>query len=89
MESINKSISLHTSEDPEQNLLLDIHYELFDPILSCSNQEKLPLFFSTQMNEHFQKFKIWDLALSLCVVPKTLNFPEMIDWCASHYSIQN
>ena len=69
MEYVNKPISLHKSTNPEQKLLLDSHYEVFDPILSCSNQEKLPLFCSSQTNEHFQKFKIWDLALSLFVVP--------------------
>ena len=89
MESVNKSISLHKSIDPEQNILLDSHYEVFDPILSCSNQEKLPLFRSSQTNGHFQKFQIWDSTLSLCVVPQTFNFPEIIDWCTSHYSIQN
>lgn len=89
MESINKSIFLHKSTEPKQNLLLDIHYKVFDPILSCSHQEKLPLFYSSQMNEHFQKFKIWDLALSLCVVPQDFNFPKIIGWCASHYSVQN
>ena len=89
MEFVNKSISLHKSTDLEQNLLLHIHYEVFDPILSCYNQEKLPLFYSSQANEHFQKFKIRDSSLSLCVVPYTFNFPEIIDWCTSHYSIQN
>ena len=53
MESVNKSISLHKSIDPEQNALLDSHYEVFDPILSCSYQEKLPLFCSSENNEHF------------------------------------
>ena len=89
MESANKTISLGKSIDPEQNLLLDSHYEVFSPILCCSNQEKLPLLCSSQMNEYFQKFKIWDSTLSLYVVPQTFNFTEMIDWCASHYSIQN
>ena len=89
MEFVRKSISLHKSIDPEQNLLLDNHYQFFDPTLSCSNQEKLPLLCSSQMNEHFQKFKIWDSTLSLYVVPQTFNFPKMIDWNASHYSIQN
>jgi hypothetical protein len=89
MEYVTKSISLHKSEDPEQTFLLDCHYELFDLILSCSNREKLPHFCSSQTNEHFQRFKIWDSSLSLCVVPKTFNFPEIIDWCASHYSVQN
>ena len=89
MESVNKSISLHKSTDPEQNLLLHSHYEVFDPILSCSNKEKIPLLYSSQTNKYFQKYKIWDSSLSLCVVAQTFNFPELIDWCASHYSIQN
>lgn len=89
MEYVNKSISLHKYIDFEWNLLLDSHYEVFDLILSCSNQEKLPLFCSSQDNEYFQKYKIWDSTLSLCVVPQTFNFPELIDGCASYYSIQN
>ena len=78
MESVNKFVSLHKSEDPEQTLMLDSHYEVFDPILSCSDQEKLPHFCSSQTNNHFQKFKIWDSTLPLYVVPQTFNFPEII-----------
>ena len=79
MESVNKSISLQKSIDPEQNLLLDSHYEVFDPILSCSSKEKLPLFCSFQTDEHFQKFKICVSTLSLCVVPQTFNLLELIN----------
>jgi len=53
MESINQSFFLHKPEDPEQTLMLDNHYEVFDPILSCSNKEKLPSFCSSQTNVHF------------------------------------
>ena len=69
MESVNKVVSLHKSEDLEQTLPLDNDYEVFDPILSYSNQEKMPSFYSTQTNIHSQTFKIWDSALPLCVVP--------------------
>lgn len=37
MESVNKVVSLHKSEDPEQTLMLDNHNEVFDPIFSYSN----------------------------------------------------
>ena len=89
MEFVNKFVSLNKFKDPEKTLLLDNHYEVFDPILSCSNQEKLPYFCSSQINDHFQKLKIWDLSLLLCVVPQVFNLPKIIDWCASHYSMQN
>ena len=89
MKSVNKFVSLHKSKDPEHTLLLDSHYEVFYPILSCSNHEKLPYFCSSQPNDHFQKFKIWDSTLPLYVVPQVFNFLEIIDWCASHYFMQN
>ena len=89
MESINKVVSFHKYEDPEQTLLLDHHYKVFDPILSCLNQETLLSFCSTQWNVHFQKFKVWDSTLPLCVVPQVFNFPKIVGWCASHYSIKN
>ena len=78
MEYVNKFLYLHKSEDPEQTLLLDSHCEVFDAILSCSNEEKLPHFCSSQTNDHLQKFKIWDLALSLCVVPQFLIFLRLL-----------
>ena len=89
MESINKVVPLHKYEYPEQNLLLDHHYEVFYPNLSCSNKEKFSSFYLTQSNVHFQKFKVWDSTLPLCVVQQVFNFPEIVDWCASHYSVQN
>ena len=89
MESINNVVSLHKSKYPKQTLMLDNHYGVFDPVLSCSNQEKITSFSSTQTNIHFHKFKIWDSAFPLCVVPQVFNFPKTIDWCASHYFVQN
>ena len=89
MESVNKVVSLHKSEDPKQILLLDNHYEVFNPILSCSNQEKMTSLCSTQLNVHFQKFKVWDSTLPLYVIPQVFSFLDIIDWCASHYSVQN
>ena len=88
MDFVNKVVSLHKYEDPKQNLLLDYHYEVFDPILSCSNQENLSSFCSTQSNVYFQKFRVWESTLPLCVVPQVFNFHEIVNWCASHYSIQ-
>ena len=88
MESVNRVITLHKFVDHEQNILLDCHWEVYDPILTCSNQEKLPTLCSTQSDVYFQKFKVWDLCLPLCIVPQVFHFPELIDWCVAHYSIQ-
>ena len=38
MESINKVLTLHKFVDPEKNLVVDHHWEVYDPILTCSNQ---------------------------------------------------
>ena len=66
---------LHKMVDPEQNLLLDHHWEIYDPILFCSNQEQLPSYCSTQSNVYFQKFKVWELGMPLCIVPQVFHFP--------------
>ena len=75
MESINRVITLHKYADPEQNVLLDLHWQVYDPILACSNQEKLPTFCSTQSDVYFQKFKVWEFDLPLCIVPQVFHFP--------------
>lgn len=69
MESVNRFITIHKIVDLEQNLLLDHHWEVYDPILSCSNQEKLPTFCSTEYDVYFQKFKVWELGIPLCIIP--------------------
>lgn len=86
MESVNKVITLHKPIDSKKNLLLNHHYEIYDPILSCINQEKIPIFCLSQLDENFQKFKVWESGLLLCVVPQVFHFPEIIKWCVSHYS---
>ena len=88
MESVNKVISLHKYVDPKQNLLLNLYWEVYDPILTCSNQEKLPTFCSSQSDVYFPKFKVWESGLPHCIIPQVFHFPELIDWCVSHYSIQ-
>ena len=69
-------------------MLLDHHWEIYDPILSCSNQEHIPTFCSTQPNVYFQKFKFWESGLPLCIVPRVFHFPELIEWCVAHYAIE-
>ena len=58
MESVNIVVTLQKVVDPEQNLFLDHHWEIYDPILSCSNEEQLPTFCSTQFDVYFQKIKV-------------------------------
>ena len=58
MESHNQILSFHRIFDPDQTILLDQHWEMFDPILSCANQEILPAFFLNQTNEINMKFKV-------------------------------
>lgn len=45
MESINMALTMHHVNDPEQNLLVDQHWEVSDPILSCTNLQDLPVHF--------------------------------------------
>lgn len=51
MESINMALIVHRVNDPEQNLLIDQQWEVSDPILSCSNQEHLPVYFLSKPEE--------------------------------------
>ena len=88
MESVNRVINLHKSIDPKKKVLLDHHWKVHDPILTCSNQEKLPTFCSTQSNVYFQKFNVWESSPPLCIIPHAFHFPELIDWCVSHYLVQ-
>lgn len=43
--SINMDLTLHRVNDPEKNLLVDQQWEFFDPILSCTNLQDLPIHF--------------------------------------------
>ena len=56
--------------------------------MSCSNQEQLPTFCSTQSDVYFQKFKVWELGLPLCIIPQVVNFPKLVNWCFANYSVQ-
>lgn len=88
MESVNRVVTLHKYVDPEQNLLLDHHWEVYDPIFSCSNQEQLLTFHPTQSDVYFQKFKVWESGLPLCIVPQVFHFPNVIDWYVAQYLAQ-
>ena len=68
--------------------MLDSHWEVYDSILMCYNQEKLPTFCSAHFDVYFQKFKVWELGLPLCIVPQVFHFLEFINWCVAHYSVQ-
>ena len=45
------ALIVHRVNDPEQNLLIDQQWEVSDPILSCSNQEHLPVYFLSKPEE--------------------------------------
>lgn len=51
MESINMALTVHRVNDPEKNLLVDQQWGISDPILSCSNQELLPVHFLSHPEE--------------------------------------
>lgn len=84
MEACNRSLTIHRVSDPNQTNLLDQHWEIFDPILSCTNQQLLPTFFLNQSEEITSKLNIWEFGLTLCVVPQVFHFLEFIVWCAEH-----
>ena len=88
MDLVNRVITFHKYVHPEKNLLLDHHWEVYDPILTCPNQEKLLTFYSTQSDVYFQKFKVWESCLPLCIIPQVFHFLDLIDSCVSHYSFQ-
>ena len=58
MESHNQILIVHRIFDPNQTILLDQHWENFDPILSFANQELLPSFFLNQTDEITMNFKV-------------------------------
>lgn len=86
MESTNRDITIHRTTDPDQNLLLGQHWEIIDPILSCTNQELLHFFCLNQPNEIIHRFKGWESGLPLCIVPQVFHFRELIEWYVVHYS---
>ena len=75
MDSINMSLTIHRVNDLDQNLLVDQHWEITDPILSYTNQDKLPILFLNQPDELDLRFQIFDYGLPLCIVPQVYHFP--------------
>ena len=55
--------------------------------MSCSNQEHLPVYFLSNLEELIVRFRVWDSGLPLCIVPQVYHFPELVIWCAEHYAI--
>ena len=86
MESHNRILIFHRIFDPDQTILLDQHWEMFDPILSCANQELLPSFFLNQTNEINMKFKVQESSFPVCINLQVFHFLEEVIWCAKHYS---
>ena len=78
MKSINMSLAIHRANDPDQNLLVDQHWEIVDTILSCTNQDKLSILFLSQPNELDLRFRILDFGLPLCIVPQVYHCPESV-----------
>ena len=83
------SLAIHRANDPDQNLLVDQHWEIVDTILSCTNQDKLSILFLSQPNELDLRFRILDFGLPLCIVPQVYHCPESVVWCVEHYSIES
>ena len=86
MESINMVLTMHRVNDPEQNLLVDQQWKVSDPILACSNQEHLPVYFLSIPEELTVRFWVWESSLPLCIVPQVYHFPKLVFWCVEHYA---
>lgn len=78
LDSCNQILVIHRVSDPNQSDLLDQDWEIFDRILSCTNQEQLPIFFLSQLDEIMKKFKIWESGPPLCIVPQVFHFLELV-----------
>ena len=83
------SLTVHQVNDPEQNLLVDQQWEIYDPILSCSNQDLIPVHFLSHSKELTLIFRVYDSDLLVCIVPQVYHFPELVVWCTKHYSIDS
>ena len=81
------ALTVHKVNDPEQSLLVDQHWEVFDPILSCSNLQDLPMHFFSNPEELMIHFHVWESGLPLCIVPQVFHFPELVVWCAKHFAL--
>lgn len=72
------SLTMHKVNDPDQNLLVNQQWDIFDPILSCTNQDHLSVFFLIQSEELTLRFCVWDSGLPLYIVPQVYHFPELV-----------
>ena len=75
------SLIVHRVNDHNQIMLVDQQLVISNPILSCTNQEQLPVFFLSQHEELTLIFCVWDSVLPLCIVPQVYHFPEFVVWC--------
>ena len=71
------SLTIHKVNGPDQNLLVDQQWDIYDPIFSCTNQDLLLVFFLSQPEELTLKFLVWDFGLPLCLVPQVYHFFEL------------
>ena len=83
---MNLCQTVHRVNDPDQEILIDHQWEIFDPILACSSQDALPLQFFSYPNEFANRFHIWDSPLALSIIPQVHHYPELVEWCAERYS---
>ena len=88
-ETINMALTVHRVNDLEHNLLTDQHWEVTDSILSLSNFQEFPMHFFGNPEELIVRFCVWNFDLPLCVVPQVFHFPELIVWCAEHFSLES
>ena len=58
MESINMSLIVHKVNDLDQNLLVYQQWEIFDPILSSTNQDLPSVFFLNEPKELTLRFHV-------------------------------
>ena len=87
--SINMALTIHRVNDTKQSLLIDQHWEVSDPILPCSNLQDLPMHFFGNPEEFIFCFHVWDSGLPLCIAPQGFHFPELVAWCAEHFSLES
>lgn len=85
-ESINMALTIHRVNDPEQNLLIDQHWEVSDPIWSCTNLQDLPIHFFSNPEDLMVWFHVWEFSLPLCIVSQVFHFLGLVMWCAEHFT---
>lgn len=62
------------------------YIEVIDTILSLSYFQELPMHFFGNPEELIVRFHVWNSGLLLYVIPQVFHFPELVVWCAEHYS---